>query len=89
MINDETDNRGMYDYFASHALISDEDAQKINKYCDFSPDAKSQNRQCNDATVAANRDTYYLDIYNIYAPLCTMANYTTPQPKKVSVSTEK
>ncbi|XP_040992930.1 serine carboxypeptidase-like 40 [Juglans microcarpa x Juglans regia] len=85
VINEETDNRGMYDYFASHALISDEDAQKINKYCDFSPEAKRQNRECNEATAAAGRDTYYLDIYNIYAPLCTMANYTTPQPKKVSI----
>lgn len=78
----------MYDYFATHGLISDEDAQKINKYCDFSPGsaAKTQNPECIQATEAADRDTYFLDIYNIYAPLCTLANNTTPKPKKASVS---
>ncbi|KAK3422974.1 hypothetical protein EUGRSUZ_G03332 [Eucalyptus grandis] len=36
-INSETDERGMYEYFATHALISQETWYAIQKYCDFLP----------------------------------------------------
>lgn len=85
VINDETDERGMYDFFATHALISDRDASQIQKYCDFSPNASNQTSECSTASDAANRDISNLDIYNIYAPLCSSSNLTA-KPKKASVS---
>ncbi|CAK9147525.1 unnamed protein product [Ilex paraguariensis] len=84
VINDETDNQGMYDYFASHALISDETSHQINKYCDFSPNAPSESDQCNNAANEANLNVFPIDIYNIYAPLCSNPNLTA-MPKKASV----
>ncbi|CAL8114219.1 unnamed protein product [Prunus armeniaca] len=84
VINDETDSRGMYDYLASHALISDQTANKINKYCDFSPNATKQPKACSDAADAAAKDTYYIDIYNIYASSCVSSNLTA-KPKKASI----
>lgn len=83
VINDETDERGMYEYFATHALISDETAQKIQKYCDFSPNATSQPAECSSATTQAAAAINPIDIYNIYAPLCFSSNLTAT-PKKTS-----
>ncbi|KAJ9558222.1 hypothetical protein OSB04_012836 [Centaurea solstitialis] len=83
VINDETDTIGMYDYFGSHALISDETAYDIRKYCNFSPDAITQPDRCIDATNDADYNIEVLDIYNIYAPLCFNGNLTI-KPKKTS-----
>ncbi|KAL8227827.1 hypothetical protein R6Q57_015411 [Mikania cordata] len=83
VINDETDNIGMYDYFHSHFLISDETNDQIHKYCDFSPNATKQTDECNKATKEAEHDTNNIDIYNIYAPLCLNANLTS-KPKRMS-----
>lgn len=84
VINDETDTMGMYDYFGSHALISDETAFTIRKYCNFSPEAVTQPDSCIDATNDADSNIEAIDIYNIYAPLCFDGNLTT-KPKKTSV----
>ncbi|KAM7472547.1 hypothetical protein LguiA_010730 [Lonicera macranthoides] len=87
VINDETDTKGMYEYFATHALISDETANQINKYCDFSPNAtsKQSNKQCTEAyNDATSNTTAVIDIYNIYAPLCSNSNLTS-KPKSASI----
>ncbi|KAL2514582.1 Serine carboxypeptidase-like 40 [Forsythia ovata] len=42
VINDDTDTKGMYDYFESHALISEETLNKIKKYCNFSSDSSQE-----------------------------------------------
>ncbi|KAA3462155.1 serine carboxypeptidase-like 40 [Gossypium australe] len=87
VINDETDVKGMYDFFKGHALISDETAYRISKYCNLESennmDAESST-ECNAATDEVNRDTYNIDIYNIYAPLCHDSSLTV-QPKEPSV----
>lgn len=85
VINDETDTKGMYDFYATHALVSDEVNNQVHKYCDFSPNATKQPEECNVATDDVEKNIYYLDIYNIYAPLCASSNLTA-KPKKVSVS---
>jgi serine carboxypeptidase-like clade 2 len=85
VINDETDERGMYDYLATHAIISDQDAYQITKYCDFSSNASTQSTECNTASEAISKDIDNIDIYNIYAPSCTSSKLTA-RPKKVSVS---
>ncbi|KAB2623358.1 serine carboxypeptidase-like 40 [Pyrus ussuriensis x Pyrus communis] len=85
VINDETDTKGMYDYLASHAIISDKTANVINNYCNFAPNVKTdQRKECNDATDDAAKDTYYVDIYNIYAPSCLSTNLTA-KPKRTSI----
>ncbi|EXB95303.1 Serine carboxypeptidase-like 40 [Morus notabilis] len=84
VINDETDEKGMYDYLANHALISDHAANIIQSHCDFSPNATKQSPACSDAVDEANKDLYYIDIYNIYAPSCASSNLTA-KPKKASL----
>ncbi|KAF2321093.1 hypothetical protein GH714_033821 [Hevea brasiliensis] len=86
VINDETDNLGMYDYYGNHALTSPETMQKIHQYCNFSPDFVSkQSRECNLASGKADDDTAHIDIYNIYWPLCHNGNLTA-KPKQASLA---
>ncbi|XP_030518776.1 serine carboxypeptidase-like 40 [Rhodamnia argentea] len=84
VINDETDNRGMYEYLATHALISDETWNAIQKYCDFSPKVTDEVSQCNSATSDADSNVSRIDIYHIYAPLCFSSNLTS-HPKKANI----
>ncbi|KAI3796460.1 hypothetical protein L1987_39131 [Smallanthus sonchifolius] len=84
VINDETDTVGMYDYFHTHALISDETRDQIRKQCDFSPNVTKQTDECNKVTDHVDRDLDdHIDIYNIYAPLCLNQNLTS-MPKRMS-----
>lgn len=82
VINDDTDALGMYDYLASHAIISDQAAYDINKACDFS--SVNQTSECETAADEIDKDLSNIDIYNIYAPLCKNDNLTA-LPKKTSV----
>lgn len=84
VINDETDQSGMYEYFATHALTSDETWYAIQKYCNFSPNVTNQVDQCNSALNEADNDVSSIDIYNIYAPLCFSSNLTS-LPKKANI----
>ncbi|GER48629.1 serine carboxypeptidase [Striga asiatica] len=84
-LNDETDNKGMYQYFGSHALISGDLANQVLRYCTFSPNG-NESPKCNKAMDEA--DKVYdekIDIYNLYAPLCSDHNPTN-KPKFYSVS---
>ncbi|CAL0310296.1 unnamed protein product [Lupinus luteus] len=81
VINDETDSLGMTDYLASHAIISDHAAHDIKTFCNFSSDDNPI--QCQTARDEYHRDISFIDIYNIYAPLCNNPNLTT-FPKKSS-----
>ncbi|KAL6657451.1 hypothetical protein ACP70R_005231 [Stipagrostis hirtigluma subsp. patula] len=76
VINDWTDTKGMYDYFWTHALISDEAADGISKHCNFT--AGESNRLCDAAQEAADESLQGIDIYNIYAPNCQSAGLVTP-----------
>ncbi|KAK6928798.1 Peptidase S10, serine carboxypeptidase [Dillenia turbinata] len=84
VINDETDVKGMYDYFGTHALASPKTIDEIQKYCDFSPNATTQPPQCDDASTQLKIDIDSLDIYNIYAPLCFSSGLTS-KPKRASI----
>nr|CAD1833575.1 unnamed protein product [Ananas comosus var. bracteatus] len=86
VINDETDTRGMYDYFWTHALISDEAIGAIHKSCNFSADSGDQSQRCLQALESIQLGN--LDIYNIYAPLCLSPGIANSQhPKRPSVCT--
>lgn len=91
-LNDDTDSKGMYEFMASHALISDDTLSRILKYCDFSTEATEEeeeedydesSRECDKASKEADDDTDDINIYNIYAPECTNSNLTD-KPKKLS-----
>lgn len=82
VINEDTDSSGLYDYLASHAIISDE-AAYLNKACDSS--SKIGRNQCDAAELELEKNIEYIDLYNIYAPLCDSTKLT-PQPKRYSVS---
>ncbi|XP_075644389.1 serine carboxypeptidase-like 40 [Castanea sativa] len=84
VINDETDTQGMLDYLETHAIVSDRDMYQIQKYCKFSSNASTQSHECIAASEAASKDISYINIYNIYAPLCSSSNLTA-QPKKTSI----
>ncbi|KAJ9685573.1 hypothetical protein PVL29_017565 [Vitis rotundifolia] len=85
VINDETDELGMYQYFGSHALVSEKTIRQMEKHCNFSPGATSQSKECRKASEEALSNIDGIDIYNIYAPLCFNTNLTV-RPKKVTVS---
>lgn len=82
MINDETDTIGMYDYFHTHALISDETREQIQKHCDFSPNATEANAECKKVTKHVDELYQEIDVYNIYAPICLNSDLTS-KPKRM------
>ncbi|XP_073027160.1 serine carboxypeptidase-like 40 isoform X2 [Primulina eburnea] len=83
VINDETDEKGMYEFFSSHALISDNTFNNIMTFCDFLPNSSEKSKKCSQALEEADDNVGSIDIYNIYAPLCTNSSITQ-KPKKTS-----
>ncbi|KAL6560472.1 hypothetical protein OROGR_004031 [Orobanche gracilis] len=84
-INDETDAKGVYEYFASHALIPHYVADGVLNYCDFTPTATEQSDKCKEiSSEAYNKDIGKIDTYNIYAPLCPAGSSLTNKPKITS-----
>ncbi|KAL5844943.1 hypothetical protein ACOSQ4_010901 [Xanthoceras sorbifolium] len=67
-IDDNTGNKGFYDYFWTHAINSDETNAGINKYCNFAD--SDQSSTCSQYISQGSQETGNIDIYNIYAPLC-------------------
>ncbi|XP_042423167.1 serine carboxypeptidase II-3-like [Zingiber officinale] len=80
VINEETDKKGMFDYFWTHALIADETIVSIHKFCNFSLDTQQQPPECDRVVDEASRVFDEVNIYNIYAPLC-FSSGVTPTPK--------
>ncbi|CDP16358.1 unnamed protein product [Coffea canephora] len=83
VINDETDTKGLIDYFASHALISPESSRKLHEDCKFSSDAETSDG-CNDIVTKLRTIAGNIDIYSIYYPLCLDGNLTSI-PKMFSI----
>ena len=92
-INDETDDKGMYDFLASHAITSELTASIINKFCNSNQSTVDPSTdKCSEAMdqykilgTLTSKDTWYIDIYNLYAPLCKNSSLTaTPKPATVS-----
>ncbi|XP_010279514.1 PREDICTED: serine carboxypeptidase-like 40 [Nelumbo nucifera] len=82
VLNDETDMKGMYDYVWTHALSSDETNKAINTYCNFN--ATKLSEKCLNSLIEAEMNVGFIDIYNIYGPLCFSSNLTE-KPKMASL----
>ncbi|CAH9121785.1 unnamed protein product [Cuscuta epithymum] len=65
VINYATDLRGFFDYVWSHALISDESYKGLLEHCSTKNDSK-----CEEFLNESATETGYIDVYNIYGPLC-------------------
>ncbi|XVE93332.1 hypothetical protein REPUB_Repub01dG0182900 [Reevesia pubescens] len=76
LIDSETSYKGMYDFFWTHGLISDEVHEGITSSCNFSSPKNSQD--CNYYDGEVGKHLSNIDIYNIYAPLC-LSNKTQRQ----------
>ncbi|XP_054815388.1 serine carboxypeptidase-like 40 [Prosopis cineraria] len=80
-INDETDSRGLWDFLASHAIISDKAALDV-QLCDFSNVATNLSNECQETLEEIETNIIAIDLYNIYAPLCHNYNLTSlPKPQ--------
>lgn len=84
VINDPTDNKGMYDFFWTHAFTSDQNHQAIKRNCDFTFSGGTGSDACQAALSEASTVFYDVDIYNIYGPLCFDGNLTRV-PRTTSV----
>ncbi|XP_015972453.1 serine carboxypeptidase 1 isoform X1 [Arachis duranensis] len=67
-IDDNLCTKGMYDYYWSHALSSDESHSGIEKNCDYV--SGNFSNECIKYMNMADVEVGDIDIYNIYAPLC-------------------
>ncbi|CAA7388828.1 unnamed protein product [Spirodela intermedia] len=84
VINDLTDEKGMYDFFWTHAFTSDQNHETIKRNCDFTFSGGTDGDACQAALAEASAVFYDVDIYNIYGPLCFDGNLTRV-PKTTSI----
>ncbi|PHU14082.1 Serine carboxypeptidase-like 40 [Capsicum chinense] len=63
VINHETDARGIFEYFASHTLMSDEDEAELQKKCKFTGSKESAKCQ---AAIDKAYDSLKLNIFAIF-----------------------
>ncbi|XP_026394481.1 serine carboxypeptidase II-3-like [Papaver somniferum] len=73
----ETGVKGMYDFFWTHALISDEVNQGIQLNCNFST-PNTVTEKCEDYLDEADDLVEDIFIFDIYAPLCFSSSTTPP-----------
>ncbi|GJV28185.1 serine carboxypeptidase II-3-like protein, partial [Tanacetum coccineum] len=77
LVDEETENTGMYDYFWTHAIISDEIHKGIVSNCNFS-EAGTITDACLDYQLQAIAARSNIYSYDIYAPLCSPFSNSTP-----------
>ncbi|KAI3805080.1 hypothetical protein L1987_27119 [Smallanthus sonchifolius] len=75
----DTHVKGKFDYWWSHAIISDATHAAIHKYCDFPSGSSSP--MCDNITDKAWNEIGDIDVYNIYAPICL-----TPHERNTSTT---
>ncbi|KAF7138715.1 hypothetical protein RHSIM_Rhsim07G0231300 [Rhododendron simsii] len=81
-IDDSTTGKGIYDYYWTHALISDETHAGITRHCDFV--SGNFSRTCKLYRNQAFVEHGKLDLYDIYAPLCNSSAPKTPSAGSVN-----
>ncbi|KAJ0971758.1 hypothetical protein J5N97_019717 [Dioscorea zingiberensis] len=68
-VSDNHNVKGVYEYYWSRSLISNETYNQVVLNCDF--DNGNYSSECLDAKDLADEEHGQLDFYNIYAPLCS------------------
>ncbi|KAH0783592.1 hypothetical protein KY290_003190 [Solanum tuberosum] len=76
LLDDETWNSGSYDFYWTHALISDEVHEGIVKNCNFSTEM-STSEACDQYTSEADSCQANIYSYNTYSQLCNSSAYTS------------
>ncbi|XP_016463746.1 serine carboxypeptidase 1-like [Nicotiana tabacum] len=74
IIDDETATSGSYDFYWTHALISDEIHEGIVSNCNFSAET-STTEACTEYTGQADSSQGNIYTYNIYSQLCNSSAY--------------
>ncbi|XXG61044.1 hypothetical protein AAC387_Pa04g2797 [Persea americana] len=90
IMNDVTDQKGMYDYIWTHALISDETHKGLMKHCAYGgsdeKDKPISKFKCSEFEDEIGKEAGDIDFYNIYAPICpedsSNASTKTNKPNK-------
>lgn len=70
-IDDNMCGKGMYEYFWTHALNSDETHEGIQRHCDF--ENGNLTSECSKYQIRGDIEIGTIDIYGIYAPPCDSA----------------
>ncbi|XP_027329892.1 serine carboxypeptidase II-3-like [Abrus precatorius] len=70
-IDDNTCTKGMYDYFWTHALNSDETHEGIERHCDYQ--SGNFTSECYQYQNRGMDEIGNIDVYNLYAPHCDSA----------------
>lgn len=83
LIDDNTSNQGIYDYYWTHALNSDETHAGITENCDYVNGNFTS--QCYEYQAQGDEEVGYIDIYNIYYPLCDPSAQKPPPVGSVSL----
>ncbi|KAJ9567502.1 hypothetical protein OSB04_003468 [Centaurea solstitialis] len=81
-VDDNTSLEGMYDYYWTHALNSDETNAGITKNCDY--DTGNFSDTCYRYQGQGDGEYGGIDIYNIYAPQCNGITQTPGSPGSVN-----
>ncbi|PKU76996.1 serine carboxypeptidase II-3 [Dendrobium catenatum] len=71
-VDGDTNDKATYDYLWSHALIADETYSNIQSNCNFS--SSVSNADCDEALTAAQNEIGNIDMYDIYAPICSTSS---------------
>ncbi|ONK69543.1 uncharacterized protein A4U43_C05F24080 [Asparagus officinalis] len=74
-IDGNINTKGMYNYYWTHALISDEAYGDIQSKCTFANQNYTIN--CKNALRSASAEVGHIDDYDIYAPLCHNPSQST------------
>lgn len=82
-IDDNTGTQGIYDYYWTHALNSDETNKGIERHCDYI--TGNYSKQCYEYQSQGDNEVGALDIYNIYAPICHHTALKPGPPGSVSL----
>ncbi|CAI9260883.1 unnamed protein product [Lactuca saligna] len=83
VIDDNATDEGMYDYYWTHALNSDETNAGINEYCGYG--SGNFSATCFHYQSQSGSEYGEIDIYNIYAPFCD-GSIQKPATGSVSLS---
>ncbi|TVU21048.1 hypothetical protein EJB05_30659 [Eragrostis curvula] len=71
LTDDYYDSKGLAEYAWSHAVVSDEVYERIKKVCNFK--FSNWTDECDKAMSIVFEQYHEIDIYNIYAPRCNLA----------------